>query len=49
MKITKIKNFIALGIAAGAMFVASTSSTMCGLWGSTFEEPKMPESLYKRD
>ena len=49
MKITKIKNFIALAIAVGAMFVASTSSTMCGLWGSVLEEPKMPKSLYKRD
>ena len=49
MKLTKIKNFIALGVAAGAMFVASNSSTMCGWFGGAFEEPKMPESLYKRN
>lgn len=49
MKITKIKNVIALAIAAGAMYVASTSATMCVAWGGFFEEPKMPESLYKRD
>ena len=49
MKITKIKSFIALGIAAGAMFVASTASTMCYGFAGVLEEPKMPESLYKHD
>jgi len=49
MKITKIKNFIALGIVAGAMFVASTASTMCYAFAGALEEPKMPESLYKQD
>ena len=49
MKITKIKNFIALGIAAGAMYVASTSSTMCIFLGGFLEEPKMPKSFYNGD
>lgn len=47
MKIQKVKNFLALNMAAAAMFIAATSSTMChGKW---FEEPKMPKSLYKVD
>jgi len=49
MKITKIKSFIALGIAAGAMFVASTASTMCVGFAGALEEPEMPKSLYKCD
>lgn len=47
MKFIKIKNALALMLAAGAMLIASTASSMC--FGGRFEEPKMPESLYKHD
>ena len=47
MKFQKIKNILALNIAAVAMYIAATSSTMCHGW--YYEEPKMPESLYKVD
>ncbi len=40
MKITKIKNVIALAIAAGAMYVASTSATMCVAWGGSLKNLK---------
>lgn len=47
MKLTKIKSGIAIGLSVLAMFIASTSSTMC--WAGMFEEVKMPKSLYKID
>lgn len=47
MKLLKYKNSLALMLSAIAMLVASTSSSMCRT--ARFEEPKMPESLYKRD
>lgn len=47
MKLSKFKSSLALMLSAAAMVVASTASTLCA--GARFEEPKMPESLYKRD
>jgi len=47
MKITKIKSFLALFLSAIAMYIATTSSTMCR--SGIFEEAKMPKSLYKVD
>lgn len=47
MKLSNFKSSLALMLSAAAMLVASTASTMCA--STRFEEPKMPESLYKRD
>lgn len=47
MKINKIKNLVAVSLAAVSMFLAATSSSMCIAYG--FEDIKMPKSLYKVD
>lgn len=47
MKLLRIKRFMALGISALAMFLATTSSSMCR-W-IAFEEVEMPKSLIKTD
>jgi cyclic lactone autoinducer peptide len=47
MEKTKIKKYVSLILCAVAMFMASTSTTMCTFW--LFSEPEMPESLYKTD
>ncbi|MDD6769631.1 cyclic lactone autoinducer peptide [Inconstantimicrobium porci] len=46
-KIDKVKGALAAAISVAAMYVASTASSMCGIWW--FEDVEMPESLYKRD
>lgn len=45
MKKGNFKKHLSLIICAIAMFIASTSTSMC--WIFLFGEPKMPESLYK--
>lgn len=47
MKIDKIKNLLAIGLASGAMSIAATCSTMCVWWH--LEEVRMPKSLYKKE
>lgn len=46
MKKFDFKKHLSLIICAIAMFIASTSTSMC--WVLLFGEPKMPESLYKK-
>lgn len=46
MKMFKWKRIIALLVSTVAMFIANTSSTMCGWW--VFDEIEMPKSLLKK-
>lgn len=47
VRMKKFKKHIAFILSTIAMVIASTASTMCFFF--FFEEPKMPESLYKKD
>lgn len=47
MNLVRLKRFMALGISALAMFLATTSTTMCH-WG-LYEEVEIPKSLIKID